>query len=129
MKRKEYTQTFLLGLILTVFMYISFFLLEMYLGIFIDYVYPLGYILLILCIVMFIPIIAGLIDVLYKNYVLEHESISLNLFYHGLFLMLLYRCFLTVFIYIPFYISIVLTFTIVPFVLGITSIKLLTKNE
>lgn len=109
------------GLIVVLFLSLCFMLIESHIDCFISYSYPLGYILLILCIVMFIPLTCGIVRVLCKRYLSENgdnDNISLNFWYYGFFLMLVYLSFKTLFMYVSLIVSLVLSFTVLSLLLG-----------
>ena len=110
---------YLSGLLIVVFLYLAFYLLDMHAGSMITYQYPIGYALLILSIGLFIPLMCGFIRTICKHYLQEeNDEISLNFWYYGLFFTLLYLTIRTVLSYFPS-INLIVTFTVLPFVFAV----------
>lgn len=109
----------ILGLTVTVTLYVLLFVLNIYMGFFISYTYPLGYVLLVVSYLILVPIIVGAIDVTVKHYVLGYsEKMSLSFWYYGIFYLLIHKTFDTLFMYFPIYVYIPATFILSLLALG-----------
>jgi len=102
------------GLLIVGFLYLAFYLLSKHLDSLITYQFPIGYVLLILSVVLFIPLMCGFIRAFCKRYLQEEDEISLNFWYYGLFFTLLYLTIRTVLSYFPST-NLIVTFIILPF--------------
>ena len=118
---KDIGLMYLSGLSIVSFLSIIFSLLTFYIDFFIVFMYPIGYALLILCLLMFIPIGCGMINVLCKHYLLDsdEDKISLSFWYYGFFFMLVYLSFRTLLMYMPSLVLIITTFTVIAFICGV----------
>jgi len=120
MEAKDLLLLYVPGLLITSFLFTSFFLLENYISFFITFIYPIGYAMLLLCLLFFLPIVCGVINVLCKHYLLDsdEDKISLSFWYYGFFFMLIYLTFRTSLMYMPSLVSMVITFTVIAFICG-----------
>ena len=109
------------GLLIVSFLYLAFYLLSIHAGSLITYQYPIGYVLLILSVGLFIPLMCGFIRAICKHYLQEEgDEISLNFWYYGMFFTLLYLTFRTILSYFPFpSVNLMITFTVLPFAFAV----------
>lgn len=118
---KSVIKYYFCGVVAVGIIFSVFYVVDLYLLKFISYSFPLGYILLLLCILFFTPVVVGIVRILLKRYMFDNNELSFNFWYYGLMLVAVYWTFKTLLTYtpVPSFAYVVVSFLVLPFIFGI----------